>query len=61
MGVMSVSYLTIDGEILSETRNGVGSDYIPIRLDRRFDPFKPNNYCYLLLVAVRRVAEPFWV
>jgi len=29
MGVMSVSYLTVDGEILSETRNGVESDYIP--------------------------------
>jgi len=29
MGVMSVSYLTVEGEIISETRNGVESDYIP--------------------------------
>jgi hypothetical protein len=29
MGVMSVSYTTINGEIVSENRNGVPSDYIP--------------------------------
>ena len=29
MGVMNESYLTVNGEILSETRNGVESDYIP--------------------------------
>lgn len=29
MGVMNVSYLTVNGEILSETRNGVESDYVP--------------------------------
>jgi len=29
MGVMSVAYTTINGEIVSEKRNGVPSDYIP--------------------------------
>jgi RHS repeat-associated protein len=29
MAVMNVSYLTVRGQILSETRNGVESDYIP--------------------------------
>ena len=28
MGVMTVSYLTIDGEIVCETRNGVTTDYL---------------------------------
>jgi len=29
MAVMSVNYLTVDGEIISETRSGVRADYIP--------------------------------
>jgi len=29
MAVMSVSYLTVDGVIISETRSGVRADYIP--------------------------------
>jgi len=29
MGILSVSYLTVQGEVLSETRSGVESDYIP--------------------------------
>jgi len=28
MGVLSASYLTVDGEILSETRSGVDTDYL---------------------------------
>ncbi len=56
---MAVSYLTIDGEIPSETRNGVESDYIPDQLGSTAALIhKPHDYGHIHLVSLRRAAEP---